>query len=285
MGGTWSNSIQLVKESFRVLRNHGELVVFPVISGILSILMMGVIFVPAYLLVGSEGTQVQSNWALYVFVFVFYLISSFIVIFFNTGLISCAQTALQGGDPDFRDGLRVAAQNTGKIFLWALITATVGMLLRMIRERGGIIGSIIAGIIDVAWNLITFFVIPVMIFQGEAVIDSIKQSAGIFKRTWGENVVARFSIGLIFFLLALAGVIPLGLAFFTGSTVVIALAGAIVFIYWLALAIISTSLNGILSTAIYDYATTGQVPQAYSREAMANLFVPKKTRGFLGRKA
>lgn len=280
MGGTWSNSIQLIKESFRVLREHGELIVFPVISGILSILMMAVIFVPAYFLVGSDLAQSENNWVLYVFVFVFYLISSFIVIFFNTGLISCAQTALQGGDPDFRDGLRVAAQNTGKIFFWALISATVGMLLRMIRERGGIIGSIIAGIIDVAWNLITFFVIPVMIFQGQSVIDSIKQSAGIFKRTWGENVAARFSMGLIFFVLGLVGVIPLALAFFSQSSVVIGIVGVIVFIYWLGLGVLSASLNGILSTAIYDYAVTGQVPSVYSQQSMANLFAPKKTRGF-----
>ncbi|MBN2167725.1 MAG: hypothetical protein JW738_00655 [Actinobacteria bacterium] len=285
MGGTWSNSIQLIKESFHVLREHGELIIFPVISGILSILMMAIIFVPAYFIVGSDGARAETNWVLYVFVFVFYLISSFIVIFFNTGLISCAQTALQGGDPDFRDGLRVAARNTGKIFFWALITATVGMFLRMLRERGGIIGSILAGIIDVAWNLITFFVIPVMIFQGETVIDSIKQSAGIFKRTWGENVVARFSIGLIFFLLALLGGIPIALAAFTGSAVVIVPVATVVVIYWLALAVISTSLNGILSTAIYDYATTGQVPSVYSPQTMTNLFAPKKTRGFGRRQA
>lgn len=277
--GTWSNSVQLVKQSFAVLREHTELVVFPIVSGILSILMMAVILVPGgFLVANSSDGDIQGNWVVYVFVFIFYLASSFIVIFFNTGLISCAQTALQGGDPDIRDGFRVATQNIGKIFFWALITATVGMLLRMLRDRGGLVGAIVASIVDVAWNLITFFVIPVMIFQGQAVIDSIKESAGIFKRTWGENMVARFSIGLIFFVLSLIGVVPIVLAALTKSVWVIVPVVAIVLIFWLALGVVSATLNGILATAIYDMAVTGQAPAAYSPESMGNLFAPKKQR-------
>lgn len=279
MKGTWSNSVQLLKESWRVLREHRELVVFPVISGIASILLMAAIMVPAAFLSGITGGETENQWVLYVFLFIFYFLTSFVVIFMNTGLISCAKVSLDGGDPSVSDGFSVAFQNVGKIALWALINATVGMVLRTIRERGGIIGSILAGLVAVAWNLITFFVIPVIIFQGYGVIDSIKESASVFKRTWGENVVARFSIGIIFFVLALAGVIPVGLALLTGSAAVILPVIAVVLLYWVALAIISTTLTGILSTALYDYATTGQVPAAFAPETITAAFAPKPARG------
>jgi len=218
-----------------------------------------------------------------VFFFIFYFIGSFVVIFFNTGLIACAQECLRGGDPTFSYGLGVAWEHLGRITVWALISATVGMVLKMIRERGGILGLIVASIVDVAWNLLTYFVIPVLIFQGFGVIDSIKESAKIFKRTWGENMIARFGLGLIFFVLSLAGIVPIVLSVFTKSAPVIIGVVALVLMYWTVLAVLSSSLNGILATALYDYAITGQVPEAFPQQAIVGAFQPKTKRGFLGR--
>ena len=273
--GTWSNSVQLLRETWGVIRRHKELVVFPVISGIASILLIGAIMAPAVFLSGLAGGEFDRQWVFYAFLFLFYFVTSFVVIFMNTGLISCAQVILQGGDPSISDGFSVAFQHVGKIAVWALINASVGMVLRTIRERGGIIGSILAGLVSVAWNLITFFVIPVIIFQGYGVMDSIKESASVFKRTWGENVVARFSIGLIFFLLGCAAVAPIALAVLTGQAAVIIVVAAAVLLYWVALAIISATLTGILSTALYDYATTEQVPPAFTPQTITAAFAQK----------
>ena len=213
------------------------------------------------------------------FFFIFYFIGSFIVIFFNTGLIACAQECLRGGNPDFGYGWDIAKKNIGKIAGWALINASVGVILKAIRERAGIFGAIAASIIGIAWNLITFFVIPVLIFQGFGVIDSIKESARIFKRTWGENMVARFSLGIFFFLLGLVGIVPIVLAVMTKSAAIIIMVSAVVLVYWTILGVVSASLTGILATALYDYAVTGQVPAAYNPQTIANAFQPKKSRG------
>lgn len=271
--------MQLLKESWRVLREHKELAVFPVISGLASILLVAAIMVPAAFFSGLTGGEMENQWVFYGFLFLFYFLTSFVVIFMNTGLISCAKVSLDGGEPSVSDGLHVAFQHLGKITLWALINATVGMVLRAVRERAGIFGAILAGLVAVAWNLITFFVIPVIIFQELGVIDSIKESAGVFKKTWGENVVARFSIGLIFFVLSLAGIVPVVLAVLSGSAAVIIAVIAVVLLYWVALAIISATLTGILSTALYGYATTGQVPSAFAPETITAAFASKPKRG------
>lgn len=276
MRGTWSNSIELLKSSWRVLREHKSLVIFPVISAITTIVLLAALVLPAYLLTGIKDGHLNNNILFYVFFFIFYMVGSFIVFFFNTGLIACAQECLRGGEADFNYGLSIAKQNIGKILGWSVINATVGLVLKMIRERGGIFGAITASIIGIAWNLITFFVIPVIIFQGFGVVDSIKESGSIFKRTWGENMVARFSLGLIFFLFALVGVVPVVLAIMTKSAALIVLVSVVMLVYWTILGVISASLNGILATALYDYATTGQVPGNFNQQAIACAFQPKR---------
>lgn len=279
MAGTFSRSFQLVRESWEVLKQDKELVLFPIMSGIGLVALMGLLFIPGYYLTGASSGTIENNPWWYVLFFAFYFVASFIVVFFNTGLIACAQIRLQGGNPTIGDGLRHATQNLGKITGWALINATVGYILRMVRERGGLLGSILAGAIGIAWNLITFFVIPVIIFEGLGVIESIKRSAHIFRSTWGENVALRFSIALFFFLLALIGIVPVAVVAFSGVAFLIVIVSIVVVLYWITLGIIASALNGIFATALYDYAITGQVPSIYSPGLLENAFKQKRTRG------
>ena len=282
--GRWAHSMELLKSTWGVLREHKQLVVFPIVSAVVSIILIAALALPAFFLTGAKDGNITNPALFYVFFFIFYFIGSFVVIFFNTGLIACAQECLRGGDPDFKYGMGIAAKNIGKIATWALISATVGMLLKMIRERLGFLGAILGSVLGIAWNLLTFFVIPVFIFQGFGVIDSIKESAGLFKRTWGENMLARFSLGLIFFVVALIGLVPIGLSIITKSAGLIIAVSALVLMYWTVLAVLSASLSGILATALYDYALTGQVPGAFPQEAIASAFQPKPSaRGFLSR--
>lgn len=280
MAGTWNRSIQIFRESLGVLRKDKELMLFPIISGVITLVLTVSFIFPLAYFTGIKDGNWDNNPLYYVAIFLFYLVSYFVVIFFNTGLIACAHIRLNGGDPSFGDGMRYAAANVGKIAGWALISATVGMVLQAIRERGGIIGRIAAGIFGLAWNLLTFFVIPIMIFEKLGVIDSIKGSAALFKKTWGENMVLRFSLGLIMFVLGLVGMVPLLLAGLTKSVALIITVVAIVLLYWFSLGILSASLNGIFAAALYDYARTGVVPQGYSPGVITGAFEPKTKRGF-----
>lgn len=215
----------------------------------------------------------------YVLLFIYYILSYFIVIFFNTGLITCAHMRLNGKDPTFMDGFNNAKKHVGKIFVWALISATIGLILRIIADRSSWVGKIIVAIIGMAWSLITFFVIPVMVFEDISVFESIKRSGYLFKKTWGENVIGQFSIGFVFLILGIAGIIPLILVLMTGSFVLIIPIFALVVIYWIFLGIVSASLEGIFVAALYNYASTGKIPSAYSPEVITTAFQPKNLQG------
>jgi hypothetical protein len=279
--GIFSRSYQIFKESLTVLKEEKMLALFPIISGLVMIILTIGLLVPLYYLAGIKEGTVENNPLIYVFLFIFYFVGYFVIIFFNTGLIACAHLRLNGMDPSFQDGLQFALENAGKIAGWALISATVGLALNLIRERAGIFGRIAAGIIGVAWNLITFFVIPVFVFEGLGVIQSIKKSASLFKRTWGENMVLRFSVSLILVLFGMIGILPIALAVMTKSAPIIIAVGALVAIYWIVLFVLGASLNGIFAAALYNYASTGVVPSAYSPGLIENAFAPRTTTSFL----
>ena len=286
----FSHSWQLVKESFAVLKKDKEIMLFPIISGILTVIAFISLFVPfAVFSFLNAGSDLSSPF-FYLLLFIYYLITSFMVIFFNTGLITCANMRLDGKDPTFKDGLKHAWKHIGNIFVWSLISATVGLILRMIVDRienserlgpiGKLAGMIFIGLLGMAWGFLTFFVIPVMVFENRNAFESIKHSGSLFKKTWGENVIGQFSMGLIFGLLSLLGIGAFMLAFLSGSLAVMVIVGGLTVLYWMILAIISTSLNGIFVAAMYSYAKTGKVPAAYSPELVKGAFRRKRNIGF-----
>jgi hypothetical protein len=210
----------------------------------------------------------------YAGVFLFYFVNYFVVIFFNTALIGAATIRLKGGDPTLGDGLAFAWDNVGRIAQWAAVAATVGMILRIIAERVGWIGKIIISLLGAAWSVATYFVIPVLVYEKLGPIEAVKQSAAMFRKTWGERLASSFSFGLLFFLLAIPAFIAPFLAAMLGATaflVVLALA----IVYVLLLAVISAALNGVFVAALYQYAHSGDASGPFTPQMLSSAWRPK----------
>lgn len=269
--GSISRGFRLAKASWGVVKQDRELLVLPVISFICSLVVMGV-FALGALGIGLPAEGESANPALYVLGFVMYVALAFVTIFFNAAIIGTAMKRLRGEDASLKDGIALARQHIGKIFVWALITATVGMILRTLQERAGLIGRIVIGIIGVAWNVITFFVVPVLLYEPVGVPDAIKRSASIFRQRWGEQFIGNATIGLAIFVIAIPVVLVGGL---------IAAAVPVVGVPLLVLAVgalmaIGAACSGVFNAALYRYATTGESSGAFSIEDMNGSFRPKK---------
>ena len=272
MAGAFARSGQLMRESFAILKKDKEMLWFPALSSFFTILLFFSFIFP---LAFAPGSFEKNPGFAVGLLFMYYLSSYFIVIFFNTGLITCAHIRLHGGDPTVKDGIQNAIKHIGKIFAWAVVASTVGVILHHIAEKSRGIGRLFASLLGIAWSLLTFFVVPVLIFEKLSVIESIKKSGAIFKKTWGENALGQFTFGALFLFLTFLGLIPFFFGFFT-QTVPLLSTILIVVLYWLLLGILSSTLNGIFVTALYLYATTGKVPAGYSREVVETAFVPGK---------
>lgn len=273
MFGALSRSFQLVKESFKVLQKDKEIMLFPLISGIITILLFVSFVAPIYFFVGIEN--LVNNYLYYSLLFLYYFISYFVVVFFNAGLITCANMRLNGKDPTFGDGFNNATRHLGKIFLWVLISATIGLVLRYIANRTNTVGRIIVAITGMAWSLLTFFVLPVLVLENKSVVQSIKTSGNLFKKTWGENVIGQVSISTFFGILAMLGVMILAIAFITGSLFIIVSGVLVTVLYWSILVLVSSSLGGIFTTALYQYANTGKISPVYSPDFIKSAFKQK----------
>jgi len=259
--GKFGRSWQLMKTSLGILRKDKEIMIFPVLSFIACVIIL-VSFFTGFWFLGLPSSD-SLSWISIVVIFLIYLFLYLIVIFFNTAIIACANIRLNGGDPTVSDGLRIASQNIGRIFIWALISATIGVILQAIRERGGWIGRLIAGVFGIAWTYVTFFIIPVLIYEKKGTASSIRRSASLFKQTWGETLIGSFGFGIIFVLLALLGVLPIILGYLLGGTTGLIIGIVIAFFYWAFIGIVASATNGIYVAALYQYATKKQLPPEF----------------------
>jgi hypothetical protein len=290
MFDSFSRSWQLVKASWAVLQADKELILFPIISAITLTVVTIILLVPSAIVmftVSAAGAGEDSvNLLGVVGLFFFYLVSYTVSIYFSTGLVGAAMIRLDGGDPTLADGFRIANERITKILGYAAISATVGTILRIVEERSGAIGDIVAGIIGAVWYIATFLVIPVLVTSDMGPIEAVKHSASLLKKTWGEQITGNFSIGGIFFLFYLAiivigGLLAAALGSVTESGVVVGTVVVLIVIAVLSLATIQSALSGIYQAALYRYAALGVAPDNFDIETIQNAFKPKRKRGML----
>ena len=277
-------SYHLFRQSLAILSQDKELLIFPLLSGILTIaafisMCWGGWTTGFFERISQSGDRsLEANALAYAAAFLWYFVSWFIVLFFNVAIVHCAKMRLDGGDPTVADGFRASMQHLGRIATWALISATVGMILKAIAERSGLLGRLVVWLVGAAWSIATYFIVPVMIFEKRSLKDSIKQSTGLIGKTWGESLAAGIGIGAFTMLLAVAGLIlPIAGAFINVQALLIGLALAV--IWWIALAIITSALASIFRTGLYVYAAEGRTPPGFNPDYVQHAFAPKGGRG------
>jgi hypothetical protein len=278
-----SNGFALARSSWVVLMKDKHLLVFPVVSGILFVVVVASFVVPLATLVDWNKVQQQANnnrvppWA-YAVAFAFYFCTYFVTIFCNSALLGCAFLRFNGENPTVGDGFRTALARLPQIFAWALVSATVGVLLKVVENANERVGQFIAGLLGTVWSVMTFFVVPVLVVEKVGPVEAVSRSVALLKRTWGEALVGRMGIGFVLFLLALpillvflaggyllaAGMVPVGVAMLV--------AGGVLLLIYLA---VSSALHTILLAALYQYAADNRVPQGFEREMFAGAFTPK----------
>jgi len=250
----------LSMDSLQVLREHPQLALFPLVSGVAGLVYIALLFGGSFVL-GLFEEQLS-----YAVLFLLYLGSAFIAAFFNAGLVYSARQAFRGGTPTLKGGLAEAWRHKGPLFAWAVISAVVGLIIRAIEQQDSIVAKIVAVVFSAAWSIITYFIIPVIVFEDESITGMFKRSGETFKNTWGETAGASFGVGLVSIVFMLVGLAIAAVVFFTlggfggpGFFVSVAVAGIVV----LAAFLLSSALGAVAKTALYVYATDGKRPSGF----------------------
>ncbi len=266
--GKIATTMSLMKASWQILRNDRELLLFPVISGICCLSVMSIFIVLSLdhgwlkPLAGHSAAG-QKN-AAYWLMFLFYYCNYLIIIFFNSAIIACAVIRMEGGNPTMADGLQAAVGRFPHIALWALVAATVGLLLGMIESGSRRGRGIIAAILGIAWSVISYLVIPLIVVEKTNPLVAMDQSMEMMRKTWGEQVMGNFSFGLVFTLFSLP-VLPFILLLNSKwGTPSLLPAFSIAVIYLIVLGIFQSALQTVFNAVMYVFARDGKVPEGFS---------------------
>ena len=272
-----SRSWGLIKASAGVLAQDKELLVFPLLSAVCTVIVGAAFMLPLIGLgtldgLGNGSTSVMT----YVLGFVFYLVQYFVIFIFNAALVGAAMIRLEGGNPTVRDGLRIAGSKLLPILGYAAIAATVGLVLRAIQERSGFLGKLVSGMLGVAWTLVSFLVVPVLVTRNIGPLDAVKESALLLKKTWGENLIGQGGVGLVFGLLyvvlGLVGAAAIVAAAISGNGWLLGLAIALLVVALLTAALTQAALAGIYSAALYRYATGAGSSTGFDAQLLGQAF-------------
>jgi hypothetical protein len=271
-------SFDLVRASAQVLRQDNYLLLFPLVSAAAWLLVVAAFALPVFGLGSVDGI---GNGGLLSIGFLFYVVQYFVIFYFNTALVGAVMIRLDGGSPTLADGLRIANGRLPAILGYAVVSATVGVILRAIQERLGFVGRLVVGLIGAGWALATFLVVPVIVTHDRGPLDSIAESTALLKRTWGENIAGHAGLGaafgLVYFGLA-GGSVLLAMALLAAgsvSPVFFFLFGAVAVLAFLACVLFQATLTGIYSAVLYRYAENGSGTIGFDNGLLASSFQQK----------
>jgi hypothetical protein len=275
---------QLLSASWGMLRQDRELLWLPAIAAITGFFAAVILFAPGFAIGWFVGGGQHHAWGGWVGGAFAAFGASIVSIYFQAALVIGANQRADGGNPDVRGVLAEAWTHRGRILSWAALTTTVGVAIRAIEQRLGILGSILGFLGGVAWAIASFLVVPVVVVEGLSPIAAVKRSAQLVRDTWGTSVrtTLRFGVTYLLFLLLPIAVIVVGVvAVSSGSGpgtaigIVLIVAGVAGFV---ALAMIFSAISTYARALIYRYATGRTVP-GIDPQLFAGAFAPKRGRG------
>jgi hypothetical protein len=270
-------SWEIAKRSWAVLRSDRSLAWFPVLSSLASLLILGVLAGVIAAIGGDNrnGDGFQLGAVGYVLIAVAYVAVVFAGTYFLAALVAGADQRLRGEHATVESSLRMANARLHRLLPWALVSGTVSIVLRALEQRG-IVGRLVGSLLGMAWSLLTFLTVPVLVLENVGVGDALRRSKELFTRTWGENVVGQAGVGLVGMFAVIPGVALVAIGAATGSIVGVVALGGIGVGWILVTMIVLAALSGIYRTALYHYAATGTIPAAFEGTDLTGAFVERR---------
>ena len=266
---TWG----LAKSSMTVIRLDRELLVLPVLNAVAAVIFALLLWLVASGLGVDFSGDSDSDGGIGIIVLVVFALIGMNVIntFFKGALVAGAHERFTGGDPTIGSSLSGASARLHRLVPWALMATTVGIILSIVERQGGQFGRIARGMFDMAWGVITFLIVPVVMFDDLGPIAGLKRSGQLLRTSWGENLTAQGGFGVFSFALAIPGILLVVLGSSSGIWALIVI-GVLAVMF---AAVLSAALNGIFQTALYLYVTTGQTPAGFGEQQLTASFNQK----------
>ncbi len=265
---------QLTKKSWAILRDEPGLIKFPIVGGLIALLITIVLIGPGLYLY-EDGSVIPAVVLIAVGVY----LSAFVVYYFAVGLAHNADRQMHGESAEFGDGMKLASSRMSAIAGWAFVATVVMTIIRAIQERFGIAGAIVGGLAGAAWGVLSFLAVPVIAMEGTGPIGTLKRCDSLVKSGWGEQITGTIAIGGIVFLvgfLPAALFIGAGVLLFATSAAGGGILIAVGVIVLVIAALIQQALSTIFGVALYRFVSGKQAVGGFTEEEMQSAVRTKK---------
>ncbi len=229
----------------------------------------------------------------YTMIFACYLVGAFgtAVIESVVAIKVCAR--VRGEDVSFSDAWGRTFSRSAALFGWSAITSTVGVLIIFLSRKVQLVGKIVFWLMGAAWSILTYFSVPSIIIAGNTPVVAIKDSARVFKATWGETLVSNISYRVAFtayYILALVLPVIAMLVWVAFEIFVLERYIASYTVsewFWLPLLLIiplvllvgfiELTFAAVLKTLLYMYATEKMIPADFNTDLLVNMLQRQTT--------
>jgi hypothetical protein len=261
-----SQGFRLMRLSWSVLRDT------PSLLGVVAAGVVGHALVSlslTYLVLGRLPGEDDLVWPRYLVVLPMIWAGSYVSVFCNAVVVATAHARLEDPSATTLDGFWLAAARLPQLVAWTTVSIVVGTVLHLVAERLKLAGPIVRWLVGMAWSLATVFVVPVLVVEGGTTRGSIRRSARLFRRRWGETATAEGGFGIV--------LLAVGLAFcpFVGLLAIVSvpLAIAVGIVVLAALIVLSNAFDGVLTASLYRYAVDGRVSGPFDEADLEDRFV------------
>lgn len=286
---------QLARDCWKILRDDLSLLILPMVSGIACILLMLSFIAPASFdqqavlagitkLVQFANGQADSDslksWGK---IFLFYFCLNFIILYFNAALVHCCLFRIRGLRVNLFHGLLAATRRLPLLLVWSVVSASVGLVIRTVekftRDHDRYGTYFLVQVFGVLWSVATFFIVPVLVIERVGPFKALKRSVKVLTRTWGDQIGGRVGIEFFIFPVWLIGLAIVGFGVKAGVTTS-SFGSALVGIgtLWLVVtALIHSTINTVLLSALYLYATQDEIPAEWKTAQLEQAFYARTT--------
>ncbi len=282
---TWTQRIlrtqAIMSAAWQILKENKALLLLPIASSASLMLLTASIAVPAVMgaFTGESASQRVPEFGSlpYLTVFLFYVVAYGIGIFFNAALALCVLRKLEGKSSTILDGLHEAVACLPQIVGWAILSATVGVLLKTMERRSGFIGGLVAKTLGLAWSVATFLVVPLLVAERRGPFEAVKESTQLLRRTWGEDLLAGLGFGLLYFLWVIPGAFAfvIGAGMIPSHPIMAISIMVLAILYFPLLGLVLSTMSTIFDVVLYRYAKHGTLAPGFNQELLVSSFVTK----------
>jgi hypothetical protein len=177
-------------------------------------------------------------------------------------VVADAMQRLEGQRPLLREAWRQTVSQLPALIGFGVAFAIERTITGSLRNSAA--GRLAANVTDRAWDFATFLAIPAILFEKIGPFAAVRRSGKLVASRWGTQLTATSVLSLAIAVCT----IPIVAICLFATAISPALGFFLLIVFILAAIAISSALTGILSAAMYRFATTGFLAPGFAEADM-----------------